>query len=110
LNSFALQQESEEDVETMTKCEELLTNVESGFRAFMNALLEKFGQQLSGSLKCSLECSICKDLIIEVDITFFALINTSSSRIVVIHDLFSCDRHFPGPVHTHSVTTAWTIG
>ena len=110
MNSFALQQESEEDVETMTKCKELLTKVESGFRAFMIALLEKFDQQLSGSLKCFLECSICKELIIEVDIKFFALINTSFNRIVVIHDLFSFDRHFPGPVHTHSATTAWTIG
>ena len=107
---FPFQGETQDDSEMMTNCTELMTKLESSFSALVNAIIGKFGQQLSGILQESLECSICKELIIEVDIKFFALINTSFNRIVVIHDLFSFDRHFPGPVHTHSATTAWTIG
>jgi len=65
-----LQIETKEDTETMDKCEVLLTKLESCFSALMNAIMGKFGQQLSGVFKDSLECAICKELIIKVTSKF----------------------------------------
>ena len=52
----------------INKGTELLAKLESGFGALMNATIGKFGQHLSGIFKDSLECSICKALIVEVTI------------------------------------------
>ena len=62
---------NQEHAEMMNKCTELLAKLESGFSALMNATIGKFGQHLSGIFKDSLECSICKELIIEVNIFKF---------------------------------------
>ena len=52
----------------MKNIEELMTKIESDFRALMNALIVgKFGQQLAGLMTNFLECPICKELLIEVE-------------------------------------------
>lgn len=58
----------EADAETLNIFEELLTQLESDFIPLMNNIVRKYGQQLSGPLKVSLECAICKEIIIEVNI------------------------------------------
>jgi len=58
-----------EDAETLKISGELLTKLESGLFALMNALVKgKFGEPFSGLMTNFLECSICKDIMIEVEI------------------------------------------
>ena len=45
-----------------------MTKLESDVIALVNAILAKFGQQLFGVFKDSLECAICKELVIKVTI------------------------------------------
>lgn len=63
---FDFKEETKEDAETIVKSGELMAKLESNFCTLMKALMEKFGQQIYGLMKPSLECSICKELIIEV--------------------------------------------
>ena len=65
---FNFKEETKEDSKTMVKSEELMTKLETNFSTLMNALMGKFGQQIFVLMKPSLECSICKELIIEVNI------------------------------------------
>jgi len=78
----------------INKCTELLAKLESGFSALMNATIGKFGQHLSGIFKDSLDCSICKELIVEVTIfkcqklyaftyTSFGILTTAILFIIV---------------------------
>jgi len=62
------QEETKEDAETIKNCTELMTKLESDVIALVNAILGKFGQQLFGVFKDSLECAICKELAIKVTI------------------------------------------
>ncbi len=70
--TFNFKEETKEVTETMKNSEELLKKLESGFIALMKALvMGKFGEPLSGLMTNFLECSICKELMIEVAIQIF---------------------------------------
>ena len=62
------QEETKEDDKTIKNCTELMTKLESDVIALETAILGKFGQQLFGVFKDSLECAICKELVIKVTI------------------------------------------
>ena len=55
-----------EAAETMKNGEELMTKLESDSVTLMNAIIVD-SQQLSGLIMNGLECSICKELLIEVE-------------------------------------------
>jgi len=63
-----LQEETQKDAEMINKSLELMAKLGHSFSTFMSAVLEKFGQELSGIFKDFLECAICKELSIEVTI------------------------------------------
>jgi len=97
----------------INKGKEILSKLESGFSALMNVIVGKFGHQFSELLKDSLECAICKEVIIEV--TVFTAKNQNLTNLFLLLAAISINflyqySQFPGPVHTHSATTALQIG
>lgn len=74
----------------MNKCRELLSKLEPSFSAPMKVIMEKFGQQLSGIIKDSLECGICKELIIEVLFKFRQVQKKSFGINQMSNIIYSC--------------------
>ena len=64
--SFIILKVPNRDAEIILKCENLFSNIDSGFIAIVKDLMKKYGLPLIDHLKVLLECSICKGLINKV--------------------------------------------
>ena len=105
LESFS-SRKTKEDAETLKTNGELLTKLESGFIALMNVLVKgKLGEPFSGLMTNFLECSICKELVIEVKIEISNKFKVCSPTISFLFSF--CNRRFSGiSASTLSAATA----